>query len=241
MESRRKGRVTSQTGMLYANRDERVLVKLPGQVRDWQVRCVCGGTHLTCNGGWMRSIEDRAKPILTPLIRGKKGSLSPQDQTMIATWAILKVMVAEHDKRGHVTIHWTHRRWMMKRKSPPGRGWGVWIGHYQRANWKPEWSSCAFLIQSRKMVARYGIREPTFFNGSSVTQVVGNLFIQVIHFPMPSGIISRWSFPPTQGSILRIWPPSPFNLPWPKTVLCDEDADGIAGAVADFLDRVRSV
>jgi hypothetical protein len=236
MAPRKTGRVTSQIGTLFPDKDERRLVKLRGQVRDWQVKCVCGGLHSTCNNGWMRGIEDSARPIIIPLILGKPTRLSDKAQAIIATWAVLKTMVAEYDRAGHVTTHWTHRRMMRNHHLPPSKGWGVWIGHYQRVNWMPEWSSSAFLIQSRHRVARYGIRNPTFFNGSSVTQVIGHLFIQVIHFPMPDGIIGTWRFPPTKGSILRIWPPSAYYLRWPNSALSDMDADRIANAVAQFLD-----
>jgi hypothetical protein len=236
MAPRKAGRVTSQIGTLFPDRDERRLVKLRGQVRDWQIKCVCGGLHSTCNNGWMRGIEDNARPTIIPLILGKSTRLSDKAQAIIATWAVLKTMVAEYDGAAHVTTHWTHRSMMRNRQLPPSKGWGVWIGHYQRVNWMPEWSSSAFLIQSRRMVARYGIRNPTFFNGSSVTQVIGHLFIQVIHFPMPDGIIRRWQFPPTQGSLLRIWPPSAYYLRWPNNALSDADADGITNAVAQFID-----
>jgi hypothetical protein len=36
--------------------------------RDWKVRCVC---EQTCNNGWMRTLKDKAEPILTPLFKAK--------------------------------------------------------------------------------------------------------------------------------------------------------------------------
>jgi hypothetical protein len=232
MGARKRGRAISHTGTVYLDKDNRRLAKLPGAVRDWQVKCVCGGTHLTCNGGWMKSIEDRVKPILTPLILGQAATVFPEDQAIIATWAVLKVVVAEHDQNSHVTTHWTQRRWLRDRKSAP-KGWGVWIGHFQRKHWKPEWISTVFLIQTPRRLARYGLRLPTFYNASATTQVIGNLFIQVVHFPPPDRLIRGLKFPPTEGSILRIWPPSPYYLRWPPSrALCDNDADLIANAVS---------
>jgi len=238
MPPRAKGRVLSQVGTLYPDKDARRLVKLPGQVRDWQIKCVCGGNDSTCNNGWMRKIEDRAKPILVPLIQGKPTRLSEEAQATIASWAVLKTMVAEYDVNGQVTTHWTHRRMIRDRQLPPSKGWGVWIGYYQRVNWRPQWSSSAFLVQSRRMVARYGIRTPTHFNGNSTTQVIGNLFIQVIHFPMPDTFIRQWQFPRLTGSILRIWPTSGYFLRWPSLALSDDDADRIANAVAKYIEDV---
>lgn len=237
MGPRRHGRATSHVGSVAPDRDDRCLAKLTGQVRDWKVKCVCGGNHTTCNNGWMRSIEDRARPALIPLILGRSAMVSTADQAIIATWAVLKVMVAEFDRNGHMTTHWTHRQWMRNHQSVP-RGWGVWIGHFQRTHWRPEWISSTFLIQSRRVLARYGLRSPTFYNGSAVTQVIGNLFIHVIHFPMPNRLIGKWHFPPTNGTIFRIWPATPFFLRWPHTALSDSDADSIANAVSQFIDDV---
>ena len=90
-----------------------IVTKMPGQIRDWKVYCVCGGTHLTCNGGWMREIEDRARPILIPLIKGEEIRLSPADQSVIAAWAALKAIVGEYDERMPVTVHHTHRKYLM--------------------------------------------------------------------------------------------------------------------------------
>src|ERR1700685_4179152 len=185
MGPRRHGRAASHVGNVDLDRDERRLAKLAGQVRDWQVKCVCGGDHTTCNNGWMRSIENRARPALIPLILGKATTLQTEDQAVIATWAVLKVMVAEYDRNAHVATHWTHRQWIKKRHSVPA-GWGVWIGHFKRTHWRPEWISSWFLAQSQRMIARYGRRtRVSFYNGSSVTQIIGDLFIQVIHFPLP--------------------------------------------------------
>src|SRR5437899_293240 len=63
-------------------------------VRDWKVKCVC---QPRCNGGWMKTeIEDPAIPILTPLIRGEEKRLFAEDLAVIARWAVLKTMVANH-------------------------------------------------------------------------------------------------------------------------------------------------
>jgi hypothetical protein len=56
----------------HPDRTDFVFVKRPGDVRDWQVLCVCAA----CNNGWMRrQIDDRARPIMIPLIQRPTGSL----------------------------------------------------------------------------------------------------------------------------------------------------------------------
>ncbi len=150
MQPRAKGRVEAYRGRQYPDHSISKIVRLPGQMRDWQIKCVCGGTHLTCNGGWMKKIEDQARPIMIPLIVGHESRIYPADQAIIATWAVLKSMVSDFDREAHVTVHHTQRRRMKTRHLPPQRGWGVWIGHYERKNWKPQWISQPLLLLSEE-------------------------------------------------------------------------------------------
>jgi hypothetical protein len=117
MPPRKRGKASASVDKQYVDKIEEKVVKLPGQLRDWQVKCVCGGTHLTCNGGWMKSIEDQAKPIMKDLIVGNERRISPDEQKIIATWAILKVIIAEYDVKGDITIHYKQRQYI----SPCGR------------------------------------------------------------------------------------------------------------------------
>jgi len=238
MAPRKRGRVISQVGTVYHDRDERRLVKLPGQVRDWQVKCVCGGTHLTCNGGWMRQIEEEAKPILVPLIQGKQKDLAASDQIIIATWAVLKAMVSEYHPTSKISTHWMQRRLIRNRGVPPTSGWSVWIASYERKNWRPEWLSFPFFVPSNKVLKRRGKREPTYYNATSTTQIIGKLFIQVVHLPVPfitGDVVRRRIFPSTAGTIFRIWPDQLTTLHWPDRALSDRDADKLAGAMQNFL------
>ena len=238
MLPRAKGKVLSFRGIEYPDRAESRIVKMPGQLRDWQIKCVCGGTHLTCNGGWMKRIEDRARPILIPLITGRSTRLSHTDQIIIASWAALKAMVSEYDLGGHVTTHHTQRKRMKIRQLPPENGWGIWIGHYERVGWKPEWISHPLLILPHERMMKRSSREATYFNSHVSTQVIGKLFIQIIRTPDPL-IIDWWRFAvPERGTLFRIWPSAQFSIKWPARALTDRDADFVASA---FVTRVREI
>jgi hypothetical protein len=67
-------------------------IRFPGQIRDWQIKCVCGNDPKSCNNGWMRQLEEAADPVMTPLILGQSATLSPEDQKIIASWAVLKAV-----------------------------------------------------------------------------------------------------------------------------------------------------
>lgn len=159
----------------------------------------------------------------------------PNQQRMIANWAVLKAMVAEFDPQSTVTTHYMQRRYFKDNLKPPA-GWTVWIGPYLRGNWVTHWGSTPFQYFSRKQEMRAGpdVRA-THHNSHISTQVVGKLFIQVIRCPY-RGFVERWRFAtPDKGSLFRIWPPSETIINWPGQFMSDRDADYVAGAMFNFL------
>jgi hypothetical protein len=121
---------------------------------------------------------------------------------------------------------------MMTRQLPPASRWGVWIGHYERKKWIPEWIGRPLLILPEERFKKRSSRKATHFNSNATTQVIGKLFIQIIHTPMPD-LIERWRFTlPHGGTLFRIWPAASFSITWPGQVMSDMDADTAATAFA---------
>jgi hypothetical protein len=218
----------------HADRTDFVLVNRPGDVRDWQVLCVCAA----CNNGWMRrQIDDRARPIMIPLIKGEPVRLSPDQQRIIATWAAMKAMVAEYGESECVTTHHAQRRYLMKHHLPPKNGWSIWIAHYRRANAPMLWLASPFLVLPDHLAARRPDRRATYYNGHASTQVIGELVIHVIRSPHPRlARMFRFHLPRRQA-IFRIWPPTVYGLGWPAGTIDDASASYIADAVKGFLTR----
>jgi hypothetical protein len=228
------------TTTVYPDFAEFRYVKRAGDMRDWQVRCVC---EKHCNNGWMRRrIENPARPLLRKLIQGQDIRLHAEQQKIIAAWAVLKAMVAEYDREGYVTTHHTHRKFLMKYHRPPFDTWTVWIGHFVRDKWQPYFASIPFLFLSAKQEARRTNERATYYNSGISTQVIGQLFIQVIRSPARD-FIKRWRFAtPDKGTLIRIWPPAPFSVAWPPRTMTDRDADYAVGALKTFLeDRAYAV
>ncbi len=239
LPQRKPGRARSEIGLQYVDRLDPKIIKLPGQLRDWQVKCVCGGTNLSCNNGWMRSIENAAAPILTDMILGKGRRLNLEDQERIATWAILKAMVTSYDNRADVRIHHTQRRYIMTHKTAPTNGWAVWIADFNRDKWIPEWVSRPMLLLPKSVAFRKKDFTATYFNANATTQIIGRAFIHVIHFPMPR-FIRWWRFPIAyRGMLYKIWPPTQSSIKWPGPALDDTSADALADAVFAHVRRVQ--
>jgi hypothetical protein len=223
---------------------DRFLIKRAGDIRDWKVVCVC---EKTCNNGWMRErVENVARPVMIPLIegdrflRGETTRIPPHQQKIIATWAVLKAIIAEYDSHSWVTTHHTQRKYLRRMIAPPPHGWAVWIGPYLRVNWPTHWGSAPFLYLSPKQEARRGSNVmATYYNSHASTQVIGKLLIHVIRSPAHD-FIERWRFTlPESGSLFRIWPPSDFSINWPGQFMNDRDADYVASALYnDLMDRI---
>jgi hypothetical protein len=69
----------------------------PGIDRSWRqlaysmtTRAVCAG----CNNGWMARLEERAKPLLEPMLRGFGKVLHREGQRTLATWALKTSMIS---------------------------------------------------------------------------------------------------------------------------------------------------
>jgi len=215
---------------------------LKGAVRDWEVRCVCGGLSTDCNSGWMKDIEDAARPILLPMIQGAnyKERLFPEDLNIIATWAALKVIIADRVEGGAWAVHHAQRRFMFTHHQPPLRNWSIWLGRYERRDWKGEWISRPFATVPLTRPERAG-HPVSHNNGNSVTQVIGQVLIHVIH-SINQRLIKDWRFSVPQGRTLsaplfRIWPPVKTSISWPPAPLSDADADFISVALSNFLNR----
>jgi hypothetical protein len=183
----------------------------------------------------MKRLEDRVRPILIPLIKGEETRISTDSQTLIATWAVLKVVIGEHDERLPVTTHHAQRKYLMDRQLPPPKGWAVWIGSFEKSHWIPEWVSRPFLLLPDSVAARRQSREATYFNSGATTQILNKLFIHVIHSPHPR-LFNLFPFTlPQGGTLFRVWPSSGISIKWPGGALSDKDAEFAAEAVANMV------
>lgn len=206
------------------------LLKRPGDPHDWQVRCVCGG----CNNGWMSRLEKRSRAALTPLVDGIPTRLTKQDQFTVATWCALKTMVAEFDDPSRVTVNPMQRQLMYQKERPPRKGWRIWIGHFDRKEWPTRYINNTLSILPGSPPPNWADQCVKRYNTQSATQVIGKLFVHVVHSPYIE-LVNRWVFPPPAGGRLRqIWPLTEYSILWPPPALTDDMADLAARAFLEF-------
>ena len=97
----------------------------PGDPYANRMKIVCG----RCNSGWMSQLQQRAKPLLLPMILGQWRPLSPAEQETLATWMTMSVIVRETAHKPTATTSRQDREAF--RQSPrPFVNWSIWIGKY---------------------------------------------------------------------------------------------------------------
>jgi hypothetical protein len=179
----------------------------------WETKGPCQ----RCNNGWMSTLENQARPVLRPMIRGHSCTLSSGDLTVVAQW-ITKT-----------TIMWEY----MKYRS--GR-------FFSRSDRVALFASMTVPRDTYIYAARYLGGEPVYtiggpmrvhFSGSSTeasgycaTLAIGQLALQILCFKRPEHvdetlnirIPARWD--PVHKPV---WPiPPGWSWP-PSVVLMDDD------------------
>lgn len=174
-----------------------------GDIHTKKLRIVCQ----RCNNGWMSALQERAKPLLLPLILGNWPKLSPEDQKVIATWITMSVMVHEFDHPSTAAISSDERRgfWLNPAPLPD---WNIWIGPCLREVGSGVWNHFGISAKDEN-----GVVHP----GQSSAATIGQLFYQTFSgFPCP---LDPDEFADA-FKLNRIWPPNgaDFSLArWPVT------------------------
>ena len=88
-------------------------------------KSVCTG----CNSGWMSDLETIIEPMLTPLINGRKGTVSVKQQKAIVVW-ILKCAMIFDSMEGDESFYDKVERFHFRETLDPGSYTQFWIGHY---------------------------------------------------------------------------------------------------------------
>jgi hypothetical protein len=193
-------------------------LRLPGSLRDWQIKCVC---TTSCNNGWMREIENAAIPVMTPLIGGQQTILSPADQKSIATWAVLKAIVAHHNFIPR------RKRKQFASKREPQAEWSLWIGYYPNHTPGPVWDSRPFPLGTNQ---REGPASP---NCHATTLILNQLLIHVVNFAEKdfSLVFKGRDGSAPSGNIVPIWPPTNISVHWPPRPLTEQDVDVVSSSL----------
>jgi hypothetical protein len=217
----------------HIGRTDFEIVKHPGDPHDWQVACV----DESCNNGWMRELENAARPILIPLIRGDEASrfIGQKEQRVLSAWIALKAIIQEHAPRGDVISHHTQLRRLWKKHLAPENTWRIWLGRYQDKTPETLWGTYPMLVVPNSVARRRKTLAATCYNSQAMTYVIGKLFVHLMRSPYQR-LIRDWCYDPVVAvKLRRIWPASGYDVAWPPDPLSLNEGGYVALALRSFM------
>jgi len=175
----------------------------------------------SCNNGWMSTLEAEAKPLLSPMIEGKRMGLSAREQKLAATWAAKTVaMLGSTHSKGPV-VPGADVAALFATRQPPRNAY-VWIGAYEG-----DWSAWY-----RGDLIGIGARGNPHGFAYCATLVLGRLAIQLLGHGLPE-VMAPLSAPEADRVSVQIWPEPRPVVRWPPDfVILDAALELFAGQFA---------
>jgi hypothetical protein len=170
----------------------------------------------TCNETWMSQIEEKAKPILTPLITGEIYTITKDDCLTISQWITLKIMVAENNKNNspsEIVTTQSQRSALKNSQKIPDNLWVV-ISRCGAPGYK------TFYLRNAATIGLGPIVENRNKNTHCITLGIGELLLQVFHTT-----VDRWGIDYKNTPLITKIYPTLTEVSWPfKRALTEEEA-----------------
>lgn len=180
---------------------------------DLKVKQVCS----SCNNGWMSRLERKALEIIPALYTGEKSSISPDDQSLLASWATKTAVTVRYlEKQPLVPLR--RREWLFQNHTPPSDT-SVWIARY-------DGDGIATIISKDLFIKgnQISLNRP---NGQLVLFSIGSLFFIVLSMYLRDAKI-RVEFPNlAKEHLYQIWPSNGQNISWPQSGIDDATRTGL--------------
>jgi len=166
---------------------------------------------VTCNNRWLSVLEKDVQPVLGPLIHGEERTLAPDEQRLLATWAIKTALML--DLGGGRPLIPTGFYYDFRLRRCPLPGQVVWLGAY-RDSYYAAWASHQALHVGISTNEPPNAFVSTFTAFRAVFQVVG-------HFTRGNMNVDDRRL--LAAALARIWPPREEPIDWPPRKLAFGD------------------
>jgi hypothetical protein len=187
----------------------------PGKPFRTTVRAVCA----SCNNGWMSGLEQVARRVLTPMIRGEETVVSKDDQPVLAMWALkttlVAMMVSSQEDRaqgyGLPPAEFVELHSQRDQRQPPDHV-QVWLGRFDGKQ------HLASVQATPMIVTAQDAAKSDFPHAYMFSVLLGETFLQGIRFTTPSlgfDLTTEQGFTP-------IWPVR-SDLDWPTGEAVTDD------------------
>jgi hypothetical protein len=178
----------------------------------------------------MSQLENRAKPLLIPLMLGTPSSFAPHRQSILATWIAKTAMTAEYRYPRAIAIPQEQRAVLMSKGEPP-EGWYIQIADYHGQKWR---NAAIFRQMISFKTSMDEIEEATMSSRKYVEITcfgLGCLFVQTISTPIKDLDVELED--EHANDFRQLWPPKNRILNWPPpSSLDDKKADNAASSLA---------
>ena len=153
-----------------------------------------------CNSGWMSLLEERTRPLLTPMIKGEGILLGPEVQHLVSAWVAKTAMVLEYahkePRRGFTNAE---RHSLRKLGSLP-QGALVWLAYYRGQ--KTVW----FRQHDLRLDEAVPGKQPKRLRGYVATLMIGHLVFRFWKLPWEDAVEAIHLGDRSQEAIVTIWP-----------------------------------
>jgi hypothetical protein len=222
---------SASSTIIYAEGTDVTRRIVNGDSKSRRVKRVCGD----CNNGWMSRLQKRAKPIVLSLALGEQATLDKEAQRTLAAWSAMSTMTSDHFYPSRAAIPQRHRETLRLNNSLPEGEWKIWIGHYERGDWVPDWVRNAMAIWSDEHPPSYLADTFPVMNTQTTTLVFGKLYVHTFS-SVHSDLVSITGQP--NEKLVQLWPcTSGHSIRWPLLAMTDRDADDAAGFIFKALDK----
>ncbi len=194
------------------------LRKRRGHTRTVSKKSVC----VSCNGGWMSILQDRAKPILIELILGTKSSLTVEEQEIICQWMIMTDMTSEFTDIPTMTTT-AEQRFEFKDKRTPPKGWMIFAGRYKGVDWDIRFRHHAL---STELYKPFNVHTTLFGVGEFL------FYVMAVHEGVFKPIDEFMADFASSYNLERMWPPKNEIIAWDRLPYF---SDSDAADLADFI------
>jgi hypothetical protein len=147
----------------------------------------------------LAALDERAMPILAPLVEGEAATLGPEQHRPVAAWSARTAYAVLAVERKSRAVPKSHRRAVLARGEPHEHVF-VGIGRYRGND---------IGVLAGRLAVPFGEAEVEAY---SVLCVFGHLVLKVVGLHRrPAGSEIR----PPKGEIARVWPEAPDEVAWP--------------------------
>ena len=176
---------------------------------------------VTCNNRWLSVLEKDIQPVLGPLIEGKERTLAPDEQRLLATWAVKTALMLDLASGNPLIATGFYYDLRLRRCPLPSQV--VWLGAYRDSQYAA-WASHQALHVGISTIEPPNAFVSTFTAFRAVFQVVGHL---------TRGNMNLDDRRLLAAALARIWPPRDEPIDWPprKLAFGDESLAELAQSI----------